>query len=342
MKTDDNAKLFFSLAFEFLEVFLPKQAGRSKHTIKSYRDALSLFRRYLFEVLDVPIEKFAFQQCTRECVLGFLDFLSANGNAPTTRNQRLAAIKSYAKYCAERDVSLQSIALQINRIPQKKAPEPERFVLAGEAIYAILTQPPETRMGLRDRTLLVLMYDSAARLDEILSLTVGNLSLEGDNPHIRIIGKGSKERVISITDLSVQHLNVYLNNYSKDDPQTEFLFYTVIKGKAAKMSESNAERILRQYAAKAKETYPKIPDRVYPHMLRRARATHLYQDGVDISLVSRILGHANLETTQIYAIPSLNMIRKAMESVTPPNTKDETPEWTGCLQDNIAKLYGLR
>jgi len=86
---------------------------------------------------------------------------------------------------------------------------------------------------------------------------VGNLSLEGDNPHIRIIGKGSKERVISITDLSVQHLNVYLNNYSKGGPQTEFLFYTVIKGKAAKMSESNAERILRKYAAKAKETCPK-------------------------------------------------------------------------------------
>ena len=342
MKTDENAKLFFLPAFEFLEVFLPKQVGRSKHTIKSYRDALSVFRRYLFEVLDIPIEKFTFRQCTRECVLGFLDFLSASGNAPATRNQRLTAIKSYVKYCAERDISLQSIALQINCIPQKKVPEPERFVLAGEAIYAILTQPPETRMGLRDRTLLVLMYDSAARLDEILSLTVDNLSLEGDNPHIRIVGKGSKERVVPITDLSVQHLNVYLNNYNKGDFKTEFLFYTVIKGKAVKMSGSNAERILRQYAAKAKETCPKIPNRVYPHMLRRARATHLYQDGVDISLVSRILGHANLETTQIYAIPSLNMIRKAMDSAILPNTKDDTPEWTGCLQDNIAKLYGLR
>lgn len=94
--------LFFSLTYEFLEIYLPKQCGRSPHTVESYRDALSLFRRYILEILGISVGKFTFAECTRECVLGFMNHLSKLGSKPSTRNQRLAALKSYMAFAANR------------------------------------------------------------------------------------------------------------------------------------------------------------------------------------------------------------------------------------------------
>jgi site-specific recombinase XerD len=107
------------------------------------------------------------------------------------------------------------------------------------------------------------------------------------------------------------------------------------------MSEGNVERFIQQYADKARETCPDIPPHVHPHMLRRTRATNLYQNGVELALVSRILGHAFLDTTRIYAKPSLAMMREAMDSIEAPQTRDEKPLWVGS-EEEMAKLCGLR
>ena len=166
MKTDiaRTAPLFFSMTYEFLELYLPKQCGRSSHTVESYRDALTLFRRYVLDTLGISIGKFTFDECTRECVLGFLDYLASRNSKPGTRNQRLAALKSYVWFAADKDVTLQSNALQVRRVPQCKVPDTEKTVIAEDAMAAILEQPPNTRIGLRDRTIMILMYDSGARL----------------------------------------------------------------------------------------------------------------------------------------------------------------------------------
>jgi len=120
------------------------------------------------------------------------------------------------------------------------------------------------------------------------------------------------------------------------------LFYTIIKGHVGKMSEGNVERFLCQYADQVREVCQDMPERVYPHMLRRTRATNLYQNGVELPLVSRILGHAQLETTRIYAKPSLEMMRAALEANTPPAVKSEEPLWAASSEDQMAKLCGLR
>ena len=106
------------------------------------------------------------------------------------------------------------------------------------------------------------------------------------------------------------------------------------------MSAGNIERLIQKYADMAREKSSSIPEKVYPHMLRRSRATHLYRNGVELELVSRILGHSSTETTRIYATPSLEMIRKAMESVETPDT-EETPLWLG-NEEEMARLCGLR
>jgi len=339
---NSNSNLFFSMTYEFLDIYMAKQVGRSSDTIESYRDALTLFRRYILNELNISIAKFKFAQCTRDCIFGFLKYLEIQGNKPGTRNQRLAAIKSYLWFAADKDVTLQSIALEISHVPQLKNPQTEKQVLSEIALNAILNQPANTRMGLRDRTIMILLYDSAVRLAEILNIRVNDIYLNEKNPYIRVMGKGSKERVIAINVKAVKHVNQYLEFYrSKDNPDINLLFYTIIKGRAGKMSQGNVERFIQQYADKARESCPEVPPRVYPHMLRRTRATDLYQNGVELALVSRILGHAFLDTTRLYAKLSLAMMRKAMDSVQVSQTRNEKPIWVGS-EGEMAKLCGLR
>ena len=343
MKTDDPAPpLFFSMTYEFLQLYLPKQCGRSPHTVESYRDALTLFRRYIVESLGISIAKFTFAECTRECVLGFMGYLERLKSAPGTRNQRLAALKSYLGFAADKNIALQSNELEVRRVPQCKVPKTEKAVISEEAMAAILRRPPNTKMGLRDRTMMILLYDSAARLAEVLGLKVSDVVINGENPYIRVTGKGGRERIIPISTETASHLSHYISvHHTQDGPQTDLLFYTVIKSVVGMMSEGNVERFVREYARKAQSSCPSVPDRVHPHMFRRTRATQLYQNGVALPLVSRLLGHACIETTRMYAKPSLKMLRDAIESVETPKEMAAKPIWEHD-EAMMAKLSGLR
>jgi site-specific recombinase XerD len=343
MKNDHRSTpLFFSMTYEFLEVYLPKQCGRSPHTVKSYRDALSLFRRYILKTVGTSIGEFTFAECTRERVLGFMNYLSELKSKPSTRNQRLAALKSYLMFAADKDISLQSNELEVRRVPQCRVPKTEKPVIPEDAMTAILQQPSNTKMGLRDRTIMILLYDSAARLAEVLDLSVSDVVIGGDSPYIRVNGKGSKQRIIPISVKTAAHLTGYISVYhTKERPDTHLLFFTVIKNVIGMMSEGNVERFVKEYARKAQSSCPSVPDHVHPHMFRRTRATQLYQSGVSLPLVSRLLGHASLETTRLYAKPSLKMLRDAIESVETSEQKAVKPIWEGD-EAMMAKLCGLR
>jgi site-specific recombinase XerD len=124
-------------------------------------------------------------------------------------------------------------------------------------------------------------------------------------------------------------------------PKTNLLFYTVIKGRAGLMPEGNVERFVREYASDARRSCPSVPENVYPHIFRRTCATRLYRNGVDLPLVSRLLGHVRLDTTQICASPSLKMLRDAITSVKTSEQKAERPIWEG-NETMLMKLSGLR
>ena len=337
-----SAPLFFSMTYEFLEVYLPKQCGRSPHTVESYRDALSLFRRYIVNTVGISIGKFTFAECTRKCVLGFMKYLSELKSKPSTRNQRLAALKSYLMFAADKDITLQSNELEVRRVPQCRVPKTEKTVIREDAMTAILQQPSNTKMGLRDRTIMIMLYDSGARLAEVLGLKVSDVAIAGDNPYIRVTGKGSKQRIVPILAKTAVHLAQYIFVYHTNErPDTDLLFFTVIKNVIGMMSEGNVERFVKEYARKAQSSCSSVPDHVHPHMFRRTRATQLYQNGVSLPLVSRLLGHASLQTTQLYAKPSLKMIRDAIESVETLEEKAVKPIWEGD-EAMMAKLSGLR
>ncbi len=341
MKNRKIQNLFFSMTYEFLDVYMPDQVGMSPQTIRSYRDALTVFRRYLYEECAISISKFLFSDCTKDRLLGFIDHMKDRGCRAGTCNQRIAAIKSYVWYAADKDIALEPIAIRISKIPACKERKTEREILSDEALAAILRQPPNTKMGLRNRTIMTLLYDSATRISELLGLKLGDININGDEPYIRVLGKGSRERIVGISVEAANHLKSYINIYHSAPQKDNFLFFTTIKGATNMMSVGNAERFIKQYADEVRGLGIDIPKSVYPHMLRRTRATNLYQDGVDLELVSKVLGHSKTETTKIYAKPSLEQMRSAMESVETPFQKEVLPLWEG-NEEEMARLFGLR
>ena len=181
-------------------------------------------------------------------------------------------------------------------------------------LKALLSAPPDAKIGKRDQMILILLYDSAVQVSELLSLDVSSVNLDAEIPYLRMYGKGDKERIVAITDTTAGHIRNYLKDYHPTkNPNFPFI-YTVIKGRKDRMSVGNVECIIKKYVSMIIPEHPNLPEHCYPHMIRRTRATNLYQDGTELELISRILGHFSTETTRIYAILSVEMMRKAMES----------------------------
>ncbi len=335
------SKLFFSKTKDFLDTYLSKQCNKSSHTVKAYRDALTIFRHFITDEKKRSIGTFHFSDCTYDFMLDFMIYLKEEKHyMESSCNQRLAAIKAYLSYAADTDITLQQIALSISRVPFQKVPKKNRPVIADDALSAMMGTPTDSKMGIRDRTILVLLFDSAIRLDELLSLKVSDVNLRQTNPYLRIHGKGDKERIVTVTERTVNHLKLYMRHYHDKSNGSHPFFYTVIQQHTNTMSPGNVERIVKKYADITRKKYPDLPKSVSPHTFRRTRACGLYQDGVDLELVSRILGHSSTVTTRIYATPSIDMLREAMEDKT-DKIPNEKPLWEG-KEDELARLCGLR
>lgn len=342
MKNNKNNQLFFSMTLQYLETYLPRQLGRSRETIRSYTDSLSLFRRYLYENKGISIAKFSFSERTRNLLLEYVSWMKDQGISPATCNVRLSAIKNYVQYASECNVTLQSVALNVSKVPGQKVPKREKELLEENALAALLNQPGDSRLGIRNRAIMVLLYDAAIRVGELTALRVKDVNLKAMSVHV--IGKGNKERTVAITEQATAHLKQYFSIYRPDavDNPGNWFFYTTIKGNTGRISTSTIERFIQQYADEARKTCPDMPERVYPHLLRAERATHLYRDGVDAVLISKMLGHSSIETTKIYALPSIDQMRGAMEKVQPPEVSNEKPLWDDDDEDGLARRCGLR
>ncbi len=333
-------ELFFSKTLPFLQEYLPVQLCRSPETVESYTDSLTLFRRYLWAIHNISVSAFRFADCTRDMVFGFRNYLLESGSSPSTVNVRMTALRSYLNYAADMDIAIQSVALSVSRIPPCKVTERVKETLSPEALETIFRMPPENDRGLRDRTLLILLYDSAVRLQEILSIRLCDLNLDGEYPTILIHGKGRKERFVVLSDKTAQHIRSYMKVFHPEYVRQDYLFYTVIKEKRDKMSSGNVQRMINRYADMAREFCQDLPARVHPHMFRRTRATDLYQNGVAIEMVSTFLGHAQLETTRIYAKPSIEQMKNAIESTAYPGG-EEKALWEED-ESAMVRLCGLR
>lgn len=342
-KTDD---IFFKLVRSFLTVYLPKNRCYSVNTVKAYRDTINLFRAYLQEQKNIPFSKISFALINHSLVYEFLQWLQTKRICSvSTRNQRLAALKSFLHYCAIEDPALTAIYMDIQSIPALRETKKGVSYLSQNALKEILAEPnPDNRLGMRNRFLMILLYDSGARIQEILDLKIKDLCLEFDTPLVYVMGKGNKVRALPLMDKTIQHLEQYLSVYHPQYPQNgdDCLFYTIIRGRKQAMSADNVSVFIKKYARLAKERCPEIPDRIHAHLFRHSRAMHLYQSGIPLSYIKDFLGHVSATTTGIYASADTSMIKEALEKAAyQGNATSDLPIWAD-NEDMILKICGLK
>ena len=334
------------MTLDFLNVYIPQDSPSSK-TVKTYRDGLTVFRRYVCEEKHLSIRRFRFDECTFDFILDYRNWLlDDRKQARSTVNNRLAAIKSYVRYASARDVTLQQVFLSISEVPFLRIEKKILPIIEDtETLKAFLDSPPNTRTGCRDTMILSVLFDTMIRADELIRISIGDLCMNAGIPYILIHGKGNKERTVSLSEKVIPLIKEYMKEFhgsSADIPDFPFI-YTVSHGEVHRMSERNVERIVKKYADITRQKYPCLPDPVYPHMLRRTRGTGLYRDGVPIEAIAVAMGHANVQTTRDhYAFPSLEQKRAAMEKGTGViSIGNEEPEWPDD-EDELARLCGLR
>ncbi len=336
----------FSLLRDFLIIYLPNQRKCSPNTVKAYRSVWNQFLKYLSEENRVRITEVSFEMISREAVNGYLAWLTEKKKAAvTTKNNRLAAVRAfidYASACRPEYISLSSELAAIKI--QKAVRFPKLDYMSEDAIAALLKVPDtRTREGLRDQVFMIFLYDTGARIQEVLNVRLCDLKL-GKAPTVTLFGKGRKVRIVPLMEDTVEHLKNYLSVFHENEPieSREYLFYVIRKGIRTPVNDDTARIRLRKYVKPAKALCPDVPDNIHPHLWRHSRAMHLYQHGMDLTMVSQWLGHSNLETTEIYAYADTEAKRTAIEKAMGSKTSETlVPKYTVSDEDLLRRLYGL-
>ena len=256
-------------------------------------------------------------------------------------NQRLAAVKSFLSFCAAEDPALVAIWLDIKQVRPARVPADTPDALSMPAVEALIRAPGQhTLQGLRDTTIILLLFDAAARVQEALDLTLADLDTTPAHGRVLLTGKGRKSRTIPIMDKTGRHLDQYTNAFHPGTPDPgALLFYTVRAGQHQPMSQDNINYLLNKYAAAARPGCPDVPRRVHAHQLRHARAMQMLRAGVPLPHIKEFLGHVNITTTSVYATADNQMVRDAIQKAAGA-TPELAPLWKGD-DDLILRLAGL-
>jgi len=345
MKIKDDS--FFKMVRDYLTIYLPKQLCSRPNTLKSYKTALNQFVDFLTQEQCISIVKLTFEDFTAKNVNAYLDWLQEKRHcSSSTRNQRLMALRSFANYCKISDIANVYLKIAIDDVVIQKVPGKVVDFLTEDAMKTLLALPDmKNHWGLRNGFFMLLMYDTAARCQEMLDIKIGDLILDHGTPYIYLIGKGEKPRSVPLMEKTVEHLRRYLNFFHPIDSRCndDFLFYTVIHKQRHQMSPDTVARFVKNYGREARKENPHVPLKVHPHQFRHTRAIHLYRSGIPLPLVGEYLGHANTSTTKIYAYADTEMKSEALKKATSKNTaiSDVLAVWEG--DDNIIKrLYCLK
>lgn len=323
MKPTDFAKYLT----EFFSIYLMSQKNVSKNTICSYRDTFKLLINYCKEIKKIKVERLTLNMLTSELLVDFLGWIETNRKCSiATRNQRLAAIHSFFRYVQAEEPDGIFNFQKIVAIPIKKTKKLIVEYLTPEAIQLLLKQPDRhTSRGRRDLTLLSVLYDSGARVQELIDIRVCDIILQ--SPAVIILtGKGNKVRRVPIMKNTISLLLNYLSENRLDKTwKSEDPLFT--NNQHHKLTKEGVAYILAKYVELARKTSAAIPAKVNVHMLRHSKAMHLLEAGVNLIYIRDFLGHVDLKTTEIYAKANTEMQRKAIENVYPDLVNPDLPDW---------------
>ena len=322
----------------FLTHHLAAQRNLSPNTIKAYRDVFTLFLRFCRDVRGIAPEKLRLEQVDVSLVETFLDYLEKERkSSPSTRNHRLAALHAFFRYVQAEEPDRMLQCQKILAIPLRRYARPTVAYLPKEELAEILAQPNlRTPQGRRNAVLLSILYDSGARVQELIDLSVGDVRL--DPPaQLRLLGKGRKMRAVPLMDNTVSLLRDHIQENHFDRPE-KFDKPLFPNRRNQRLSRSGIRYILQQHLVSARSKCPNLKRRVSPHTLRHSKGMHLLQSGVSLDMIRDFLGHEDVKTTQIYARANLEMKRKALEKIGEPSPIPSIPAW----QQNKNLLDWLR
>lgn len=337
-----DSTFFWETSLRFLDHELPAIRKKSQNTVTSYRASLNICIDYLEEVKGIRREHICFQNLNKENLKDYLVWMGQTRKwSPKTCNLRLTAVRSLLSYASEECMDITPIFVSSKTIHSLTVPSGEIEYFEDHQMLALFRAPSkEKRSERRNRMLLILGYDAAMRVGELVSLKVGNLHLDAETPYIRILGKGEKYRSVPLMKKTVQHLKDYLREFHKDSLDLASpLFYTITHGRIHGLSDDCIQKVLKKYVEECRRKGIRMPVSVHFHMLRKTRAMSLYQEGCPLSYIQQMLGHENISTTYgFYAFVTLNTLAKAIEK-TNPEKSDVEKHWK---REEISKvLYRL-
>lgn len=288
--------------------------GLRPASVRSYRDTIRLLLCFVADQKGTKITRLELEDLSFEHVLGFLRYLEdERHNQPQTRNQRLAALHALFDYIARREPQMLDVCQQVAAIPMKRAAPAETHYLQRDEVQALLAHLPRTgRHALRDHALLLFLYNTGARVQEVADLRAGHLDLTNP-PVVRLHGKGDKWRTCPLWAQTTQLLTQLLNSAehpatadtpvfcsTTDRPLTRFGIYKIVRRHAGHLDDAPTNRT------------------VSPHTFRHTAAMHLLEAGVEVNVIRGWLGHADLTTTNRYAEINTKTKIEALRNTEPP------------------------
>lgn len=310
---------------KYFEEYLIKQRRTSRHTIHSYRDTWKLLLQFCVGKTGKPFDRLSIEDVDADTVNGFIASLcETRKNRKSTCNVRLSAIRAFFRWLAMADPQYISLATRITYIPSIKSVTREVRYLEKDELSLLLscigTQTPKEK---RDYALLSILYNTGARVQEILNLRV--CDVDYDAPYlVKIMGKGSKERICVIWPETAKWLKELVRLRNLPLHSQDYLF---INRNGQPLTRHGVGYLLRKLRQQASMTMPSLQEKpLHPHILRHTSAMHMLQAGLDIDTIQNILGHSHKQTTGRYAKANLAMKRAALEKCDPVAER-ELPAW---------------
>lgn len=324
MKPTDFAKYLT----DFFGTYLPTECGVSRNTIMTYSYTFSLLIKFMKAQEFINPQRITIADITKERIINFLLWLEEERHCSTsTRNARLAAIRSFYNYLQYRDVKGLFDYHEIMSIKRKKTIAPEMAYLTIEGIKLILNLPDlKTRYGRRDFVLLSLLYDSGARVQELIDLTPPNIKFN-DTATVKLCGKGNKTRIVPLSKQQANNLKKYMydEGLMNRDRHCSPIFCNFHGEKLSRVAILN---VVKKYADMARKESPNlIPENLGCHSFRHSKAMHLLEADINLVYIRDFLGHVSTTTTEIYARASEKKKQEALSRVNPGMIKDGKTTW---------------
>ena len=327
---------FPALVQSYFSEYLTNQRALSPQTIATYRDGFVLFLAFAEERLGRAPAAMVLADVTPELIMAFLDHLERQRhNSVRSRNARLAALRSFLKFAGHRDVASLQVIERALGVPVKRFERPMFGYLTREEMLAIIGKPGDSWLSQRDHALFLLMYNTGARVSEMIGIKVADVVLDPSAACVHLHGKGRKQRSVPLWRSTVKALRAWLHV----NPQFDGASPLLPNRSGHKMTRANVTLRLVSAVLRATETRPALAKRkVSPHTIRHTTAMHLLQSGVNISVIALWLGHESPVTTHHYIEADLAMKERALAKLHEPDTKVQRYRAPDSLLDFLRTL----